>query len=95
MDGNNESLDASKRYHVRFEPGQLPPTLANRFWSITMYKADPQFAGNVIDRYAIQDPTPGLVFNADGSLDHLNKRVYLPTAPSLNRATVEDFLPPV
>lgn len=34
-----------------------------------MYKANYQYAANPIKRYAIKDRTPGLQFNADGSLD--------------------------
>ncbi len=118
-DGHNEPLDASKRYRLHFEANQLAPTYKDGFWSITMYKANYQYAANPINRYAIKDRTPGLQFNADGSLDiyiqheppighesnwlpsaksgifRLNYRVYLPQAPLLNRATVEDYLPPV
>ena len=42
----------------------------NAFWSLTMYNAsDYMLVANPIDRYAIRDRTPGLKYNADGSLD--------------------------
>lgn len=35
VDGEGAKLDGSKRYKVRFAPGQFPP--ANSFWSFTLY----------------------------------------------------------
>ena len=59
------------RYRLTFPKGQLLPVDA--FWSLTAYKAFPEgqflFAPNPIDRYSIGDRTPGLTYNADGSLD--------------------------
>ncbi len=61
-------LDGSKRYVLHFAPGKLPPVDA--FWSITMYDGVKfLLVANPINRYAIGDRTPGLVFGADGSLD--------------------------
>lgn len=68
-DGNNKPLDASKQYRLHFDADQLPPIYEQGFWSITMYKANYQYAANAINRYAIKDRTPGLQYNADGSLD--------------------------
>jgi hypothetical protein len=51
-------------------PGKIP---ADAFWSLTMYEAtaDGQYflTANELNRYAIGDRTPGLKWNADGSLD--------------------------
>ncbi len=51
-------------------PAQMP---VDAFWSLSMYAHTPDgqrfFAENSISRYAIGDRTPGLVRNADGSLD--------------------------
>ena len=64
-------LFTGDRYRLSFPKGQLLPVDA--FWSLTAYKAFPEgqflFAPNAIDRYAIGDRTPGLIYNADGSLD--------------------------
>ena len=58
-------------WRMSFPAGSLPPVDA--FWSLTMYQAQADgaffLADNPIDRYAIGDRTPGLVINADGSLD--------------------------
>ncbi|MDB5431073.1 MAG: hypothetical protein JWP35_2189 [Caulobacter sp.] len=51
-------------------PGKIP---TDAFWSLTMYEATPDgqyfLTGNELSRYAIGDRTPGLKWNADGSLD--------------------------
>lgn len=47
---------------------QIPPTLPNGFWSITMYGADYQLVKNPINRFSIGYRTPGLTRNPDGSL---------------------------
>lgn len=64
-------LFTGDRYRLSFPAGKLLPVDA--FWSLTAYKAFPEgqflFAANAIDRYSIGDRTPGLVYNADGSLD--------------------------
>jgi hypothetical protein len=64
-------LFTGDRYRLSFPAGKLLPVDA--FWSLTAYKALPEgqflFAANAIDRYSIGDRTPGLVYNADGSLD--------------------------
>ncbi|MET0309487.1 MAG: DUF1254 domain-containing protein [Sphingomonas sp.] len=58
-------------WRLTFPAGSLPPVDA--FWSLTMYEAQANGAffltDNPIDRYTIGDRTPGLVDNADGSLD--------------------------
>ncbi|WP_369145493.1 DUF1254 domain-containing protein [Streptomyces sp. R44] len=60
--------------HVaHFPPGQLPP--ARFFWSVTLYGLpDRLLVANAIDRYAIGDRTPGLVYDDDGGLTlHVRK----------------------
>jgi hypothetical protein len=61
-------LDGSKRWMLRFEPGQLPPVTL--FWSITMYKLPERWlVENSINRYSIGDGTAGLKKGPDGSLE--------------------------
>jgi hypothetical protein len=56
---------------LRFPAGGLPPVGA--FWSLSMYEVTPEgqyfLTENPLARYSIGDRTPGLTFNADGSLD--------------------------
>lgn len=51
-DSKGEKLDGSKRYTLRFEPGQLPSV--NSFWSLTMYDQPASLlVANPIDRYLL------------------------------------------
>ena len=60
-------LDGTKRWRLRFGPGQLPPV--DLFWSITMYELpDRNLVANPIQRYSIGDRTKGLKADADGGL---------------------------
>lgn len=55
LDNEGQKLDGSKRYTLRFEPGQLPPV--NAFWSITMYQMpEILLVVNPIDRYLLNSP---------------------------------------
>jgi len=65
-DGDNETLNGSKNYSIRFPKEKEPPVDA--FWSITMYNEGNFFVENEIDRYAIGNRTAGLKTAADGSL---------------------------
>ncbi|MDR7133889.1 hypothetical protein J2X06_001073 [Lysobacter niastensis] len=68
VDSTGQKLDGSKRYTLRFAPGQLPPV--NAFWSLTMYEL-PQslLVDNPINRYLINSPMlPQLKKDADGGL---------------------------
>ena len=60
--------DGLWRLHLRRDA--LPPV--NAFWSLTMYEAEPEggffLTRNPINRYAIGDRTPGLVWSTDESL---------------------------
>ena len=67
-DDAGQVLDGSRRWVLRFEPGQLPPV--TEFWSITMYSLPERFlVDNPINRYSIGDRTDGLTLGADGSLE--------------------------
>lgn len=68
-DGDAQLLDGKNNYVLHFDKDEIPPTLKNGFWSITIYGADFQLVKNPIDRFSIGDRTNGLVYNANGSLD--------------------------
>ena len=65
-DASGQTLDGTKRYTMRFPPGQLPQV--NAFWSITMYDPTYNLTPNPINRYAIGDRTQGLKKDPDGGL---------------------------
>jgi hypothetical protein len=67
VDDRGEQLNGSRNYVIHFDKDKIPPV--NGFWSISMYNSRDYFVDNPINRYAIGDRTPGLKFNADGSLD--------------------------
>jgi hypothetical protein len=55
IDGDNQKLDGTHRYSLRFAPGQLPPVHA--FWSVTMYDLPASLlVANPINRYLINSP---------------------------------------
>ncbi|WP_206754529.1 DUF1254 domain-containing protein, partial [Leptolyngbya sp. FACHB-36] len=64
VDNTGNPLVGSNRYVLTFD--QLPPV--NAFWSLTLYGFDRFFYDNPLNRYAIGDRTPGLQYNADGTL---------------------------
>jgi hypothetical protein len=68
VDAEGEPLDGTKRYIVRFAPGELPPV--NAFWSLTMYEMPASLlVANPINRYLINSPMlPQLRRDADGGL---------------------------
>src|SRR5690606_27343948 len=69
-DADNRPLDGAHRYRLRFGPGQLPPV--HCFWSITLYSTrDFMLVPNPLDRYAVGDRSPHLVYEPDGSLELL------------------------
>lgn len=65
-DAGLQPLDGSQRYVLRFNAADMPP--ADAFWSVTLYDADRFLYGNEIGRHSIGDRTPGLLREADGSL---------------------------
>ncbi|MEW6271179.1 MAG: DUF1214 domain-containing protein [Thermodesulfobacteriota bacterium] len=72
-DRQGTALDGgSHAYVLTFPAGMLPE--ASRFWSITAYTPDAiELVWNVAKKYVVASYTPGLTFNADGSLSvHLS-----------------------
>lgn len=68
-DEGNEALGQGRRYRLHLPSGGLP---SNAFWSVSLYEfveGGQYMVANPIDRYSIGDRTPGLVRNANGSLD--------------------------
>jgi hypothetical protein len=69
---SGDRLTGERKYVWRVPPGGVP---ADAFWSLTMYQPEPDgryfFVENPINRFAIGNRTPGLVKNADGSIDIL------------------------
>lgn len=69
-DHNGVPLSGGQRYRVRVPAQGID---AKAFWSLSMYQIEPDgrlfFIDNPIKRYAVGNRTPGLVKNADGSLD--------------------------
>ncbi|MBK8048034.1 MAG: DUF1254 domain-containing protein [Anaerolineales bacterium] len=65
VDADNQPLSSEYRYELHLS--ELPPVDA--FWSLTMYDAHEFYlVDNVINRYSIGDRTPGIQYDADGSL---------------------------
>ncbi|HVZ52438.1 MAG TPA: DUF1214 domain-containing protein [Pseudolabrys sp.] len=68
-DGQGKALDGSNPlgYVLQIPKGQIPQ--AQRFWSLTAYTPDTvELIRNGADKYEIASYTPGLHYNADGSL---------------------------
>ena len=83
-DGDANLFDGRNAYVLHFDKDEIPPTLKNGFWSITMYGTNFQLVKNPINRFSIGDRTPGLAYNADGSLDIL---IQATAPPKAARAT--------
>lgn len=66
-DAQGRPFDGSRRYRIRFAPGQLPPVDA--FWSITAYTQERLLYANPLKRYVINSPMlPTLQRDADGGV---------------------------
>jgi len=65
-DAAGQPLSGANTYTLTFPKGQLPPVDA--FWSLILYGPDFFLVDNPLNRYGINDRTPGLKPNADGSL---------------------------
>jgi len=68
VDSDGQKLDGSRRYTLRFAPGQTPPV--NAFWSLTMYELPASLlVANPINRYLLNSPMlPQFKKDADGGL---------------------------
>jgi hypothetical protein len=64
---DGKPLDGTKRYRLRFAPGQTPPVDA--FWSLILYDKSFFLFDNPADRYSFNDRSEGLIYGADGSLE--------------------------
>jgi hypothetical protein len=68
QDAKGQPLDASKhKYVLKLRKEDIPPV--SGFWSLTMYYWPQEFlVHNPIQRYSLGDRTPGVKYEADGSL---------------------------
>lgn len=68
VDAEKHPLDGSKKYALRFAPGDLPPV--NAFWSLTLYDLPASLlVANPLNRYLINSPMlPKLKKDADGGM---------------------------
>ena len=102
-DETGARLDGVSKYVWRIPPDGVP---AGAFWSLTMYQteADGRFflVQNPINRFSVGDRTPGLVKNADGSIDIQIQREqptgplaanWLPAAAGAMRMSLRTYLP--
>ncbi|MBL0730075.1 DUF1254 domain-containing protein [Piscinibacter sp. HJYY11] len=101
---SDKPFHGSQRYRVRVPAQGLE---AQAFWSLSMYQVEPDgrlfFVDNPIKRYAVGNRTPGLVKNADGSLDFYvqaqepadatQKANWLPAPSGPFRMTLRAYLP--
>ena len=67
FDSSGELLDGANRYLIHIPKRDLPPV--HYYWSFTAYNQDLYLVSNRISRYAINQFTPGVKYNKDGSLD--------------------------
>ncbi len=96
---DGQALTGAKDYVIHLGADDLPPVDA--FWSYTVYGPDRFLVANSIDRYAISGDTPGLVRNADRSIDvYLSHRPpaghganWLPTPAGDYRLIMRLYLP--
>lgn len=102
-DETGADLLGTNKYVWRIPPSGVP---ANAFWSLTMYQTEEDgrffLVQNPINRFSIGDRTPGLVKNADGSIDILIQRDqppgplaanWLPAAAGPMRMSLRAYLP--
>jgi hypothetical protein len=67
FDSTGSLLDGAHRYVIHIPKGDFPPV--RYYWSFTAYNRDLYLVSNPINRYAINQFTPGVKYNKDGSLD--------------------------
>ncbi len=98
IDSAGRTLNGQHEYTLHFPAGQLPPNDA--FWSLTMTDVVGFMIQNPIERYSVGGH-PGLVPNADGSLDIYIQRTspaghesnWLPAPASNFKLTLRAYLP--
>lgn len=67
-DSNKEVLSGDKVYEIKFPKDQLPDSVVNAFWSVTLYSVpDYRVVENKLKRYNLNNVS-GLKKNSDGSL---------------------------
>ncbi len=66
--GNGQLLNGSNTYEIKFPKDSLPDSLADAFWSITLYSVpDYRLIKNPMNKYGVSNVT-GAQKNKDGSL---------------------------
>ncbi|MCO4294731.1 DUF1214 domain-containing protein [Solitalea sp. MAHUQ-68] len=76
-DSNNDPLNGSNTYELKFQSTQLPDSMVNAFWSVTLYNLpDYRVMENSLKRYG-RSNVSGMKMNTDGSLSI----VLAPTMP--------------
>ena len=91
LDGAGERLDGQhgRVYELTFPGGALPE--AERFWSLTAYTPESiELIPNAAETYAVASYSPGLQFNADGSLSIVVARRRPDSVPEANWLPVGD-----
>jgi hypothetical protein len=86
VDVAGRTFNGGDRYAITFPRGLLPP--ARAFWSLTMYDSDNYLYANALNRYAIGNRTPGLVYGRNGSLT-----LYIQHAAPTSAADLANWLP--
>lgn len=88
-DEQGAPLQGTHLYRFRIPPEGIP---VDAFWSLTLYEVDAYggmyFTANALKRYAVGDRTPGLVKNADGSID-----IWITHAVPADANRLENWLP--
>ncbi len=103
-DQQDQPLTGLARYRVKIPARGIP---TNAFWSLSMYQIEADgrlfFVDNALKRYTVGDRTPGILKNADGSLDIVvqniepaearDKANWLPTPSGPFRMMLRAYLP--
>jgi len=87
VDGDGKPLTGINNYVMHFGKGELPAVKKGGFWSVTVYDHNLLY-DNPINRYVINDRTPSLKFNDNGSLD-----IYLQHEKPTDPEKVANWLP--
>ncbi len=103
FEASGERLNGANAYRWRIPAGGVP---VDAFWSLTMYTVTPEgryfLVENPVNRYSIGDRTPGLIVEADGSLEIAIQRArpdggvarnWLPAPEGPMRLALRAYLP--